>query len=109
MFMRGPEIRELAVGPDAQPKPDGFGKPDSLEAAAGTTGDVSPDPVASTRSTLSSTESDLYQDALQSAVALKKKHAAFYAADPKGLSRIVRKANGAPSAESQAPHPIRAL
>jgi len=37
----------------------------------------------------------LYQDALQSTATLKQKHAAFYAADPKGFSRIIRKAYAA--------------
>jgi hypothetical protein len=50
-------------------------------------------------------EAVLYQDALQSAATLKQKHAAFYAADPKGFSRIVRKANAAALRRKPGPAP----
>ena len=62
---------------------------------------ASSDPGSSQRSA----EAALYQDALQSAAALKQKHAAFFAADPKAFSRIARKAHAAAFRRKPGPAP----
>ena len=47
----------------------------------------------------------LYQDALEVAIGLKTKHAACYSADPKGFSRVIRKANAAAFRRKPGPAP----
>lgn len=104
------QSKGLPPDPEAAPKPEGFGKQGRPDGGAGPGGHAAdhagagPGPAAGAVGRPSA-ESDLYQDALKAAAALKEKHAAFFAADPKGFSRLVRKANAAAFRRKPGPAP----